>query len=144
MLQRKGRERHHHEDGRRGILDLKTQRRFWTYQEIAGQQCGYDSASWVWEGPEDQRGRWVPKPVEENTLMGRPGGMCEGKRVAILAHMPSDGGKVQLHEVDLEYGAKVLEVASWVVALRSRGKSPVPGRGVGGLRPSYSPAIVEA
>jgi hypothetical protein len=128
--------------GEVGVLDLKTQRRFWTYQEIAGQQCGYDSAAWIWEGPESRQGRWVMN--ETGTLMGREGGMCEGKRVAILAHMPSDGGKVQLHEVDLEYGAQVLEVAAWVVALRSRGKSVKPGRGVGGLRPLYSSAIVEA
>ena len=129
--------------GQVGVLDLKTQRKFWTYQEIAGQQCCYDSASWVWEGPEGPGGRWVPYQhpdldpalVEMNNLMGMPGGMCEGKRVALLAHMPSDGGRVQLHEVDLEYGARVLEVASWVVALRSRGKSVTPGRGVGGVRP---------
>ena len=138
--------------GQVGVFDLKTQRRFWTYQEIAGQQCLYDSAAWVWEGPEGPGGKWVTYnhfftddrglPVgnleDQNTLMGREGGMCEGKRVAILAHMPSDGGPVQLHEVDLEYGARVLEVAAQVVALRSRGKSVTPGRGVGGLRPSVA------
>jgi hypothetical protein len=128
--------------GEVGVLDLKTQRRFWTYQEIAGQQCGYDSAAWIWEGPAGPQGRWTMN--ETGTLKGRPGGMCEGKRVAILAHMPSDGGRVQLHEVDLEYGAQVLEVAAWVVALRGRGKSVKPGRGVGGLRPLHSSAIVEA
>lgn len=128
--------------GQVGVLDLKTQRKFWSYQEGAGQQCGYDSAAWIWEGPEGPDGRWVPN--EPNTLMGREGGMCEGKRVAILAHMPSDGGPVQLHEVDLQYGAQVLEVAAWVVALRSRGKSVTPGRGVGGLRPVPSSAIVKA
>lgn len=139
--------------GQVGVLDLKTQKRFWTYQEIAGQQCGYDSAKWVWEGPEGPGGRWVPYQVpaamaqtfpsssdDQNTLMGREGGMCEGKRVALLAHMPSDGGPVQIHEVDLEYGARVLEVAAWVVALRSRGKSVTPGRGVGGIRPAYGVA----
>lgn len=132
--------------GQVGVLDLKTQRKFWTYQEIAAQQAGYDSAPWVWEGPEGQGGRWVPyqKPEliqgkyvipDQNTLMGRPDGMCEGARVALLAHMPSDGGPVQIHEVDLEYGARALEIASWVVAWRSRGKSVKPGRGVGGIRP---------
>lgn len=124
--------------GQVGVLDLKTQKRFWTYQEIAGQQCGYDSAGWVWEGPEGPGGQWAPN--EANNLMGREGGMCEGKRVALLAHMPSDGGPVQIHEVDLEYGARVLEVAAWVVALRSRGKSVTPGRGVGGIRPAYGVA----
>ncbi len=148
--------------GQVGVLDLKTQRRFWTYQEIAGQQCGYDSAEWVWEGPEGPGGRWVPyqmnanvaklhrlsydlpQPSDQNTLTGKDGGMCAGKRVAILAHMPSDGGRVQLHEVDLEYGAQVLSLAAQVVNLRSRGKSVTQGRGVGGLRPLDSLAIVEA
>jgi hypothetical protein len=151
--------------GQVGVLDLKTQRRFWTYQEIAGQQCGYDSAEWVWEGPEGPGGRWVPyamspgqwslvahnrgiqhlpAPTDQNNLIGKDGGMCAGKRVAILAHMPSDGGRVQLHEVDLEYGAQVLSLAAQVVALRSRGKSVTQGRGVGGLRPCDALAIVEA
>jgi hypothetical protein len=135
--------------GQVGIIDLKTQKRFWTYQEIAGQQCGYDSAAWVWEGPEGPGGGWGPynegiSEFNANSLTGRDGGMCAGKRVAILAHMPSDGGKVQLHEVDLEYGAQVLSLAAQVVNLRSRGKSVTQGRGVGGLRPAYMPAIVEA
>jgi len=141
--------------GQVGVIDLKTQKRFWTYQEIAGQQCGYDSAAWTWEGPEGPGGHWAPyqQPVlvkgkyeipDANTLMGKDGGMCAGKRVAILAHMPSDGGRVQLHEVDLEYGAQVLSLAAQVVNLRSRGKSVTQGRGVGGLRPLDSLAIVEA
>lgn len=135
--------------GQVGVFDLKTQKRFWTYQEIAGQQCGYDSAPWVWQGPEGPGGKWARYTYsagmpsgdwpDQNTLMGRPGGMCGGKRVAILAHMPSTGGPVELHEVDLEYGAQVLEVAAWNVALRSRGKSVTPGRGVGGIRPLTKP-----
>lgn len=142
--------------GQVGVFDLKTQRRFWTYQEICGQQAGYDSAPWVWEGPEDRNGRWMPyqfttedwlvrgpwdgtaQDAQRNTLIGRPGGMCEGRRVALLAHMPSDGGRVQIHEVDVEYGREVLRVAAANVELRSRGKSGSPGRGVGGPRPEKS------
>lgn len=134
--------------GQIGPFDLKTQKRFWTYQEICGQLCGYDSAAWVWEGPEGPGGRWVPYNSEggwseANNLIGRDGGMCAGKRVGIIAHMPSDGGRVQLHEVDLEYGAQVLSLAAQVVNLRSRGKSTTQGRGVGGLRPFHTSAIVE-
>ena len=139
--------------GQIGVFDLKTQKRFWTYQEICGQLCGYDSAAWVWEGPEGPGGRWVrynapatdgSRWPDANTLTGRDGGMCAGKRVGIIAHMPRDGGRVQLHEVDLEYGAQVLSLAAQVVNLRSRGKSVTQGRGVGGLRPLDSLAIVEA
>lgn len=123
--------------GQQGILDLKTQKEFWTYQEAAGQQEGYDSADWVWEGPLDDTGRWVRPPGWN--LMGRPGGPAEGKRVALLAHMPKDPGPdqlpVQLHEVDLTYGADVLAVALRNVELRSIGKSTAKGRRIGGLRP---------
>lgn len=141
--------------GQVGVFDLKTQKRFWTYQEICGQLCGYDSAAWVWEGPEGPGGRWAEYQPDEpdqfsrsdvyhNDLIGREGGMCASKRVGIIAHMPSDGGRVQLHEVDLEYGAEVLAEAARVVNLRSRGKSVTQGRGVGGLRPYDASAIVVA
>lgn len=143
--------------GQVGVFDLKTQKRFWTYQEICGQLCGYDSAAWVWEGPEGPGGYWKPYQTNpamaqtfplrfdnQNTLKGRDGGMCASKRVGIIAHMPSDGGRVQLHEVDLEYGAQVLSLAAQVVNLRSRGKSVTQGRGVGGLRPLNASAIVVA
>jgi hypothetical protein len=137
--------------GRVGVRDLKTQRRFWTYQEICGQQYLYDSAPWVWEGSEDALGRWVPyscvrttggPPWDENTLLGHPDGDLPGKRVALLAHMPQQPGPeqlpVQIHEVDLEYGREVIETAERNVELRSRGKSVASGRKVGALRPLTS------
>lgn len=137
--------------GQVGVFDLKTQRRFWTYQEICGQQHLYDSAPWVWEGPEDPSGRWVPysgtrttggPPWDENTLTGHPDGDLAGKRVALLAHMPQQPGPeqlpVQIHEVDLEYGREVIETAERNVELRSRGKSVAAGRKVGALRPLTS------
>jgi len=123
--------------GQIGIMDLKTQRRFWTYQEIAGQQWGYDAAGWVWEGPPDTRGRWEPAPVWN--LMGVPGGEFDGRRVALLAHMPQQPGPdqlpVEIHEVALDYGQSVMEQALRNVALRSIGASTAPGRRVGCLRP---------
>lgn len=133
--------------GQEGIVDLKTQRKFWTYQEICGQQEGYDSAEWVWVGPPDATGHW--EPSRKWNLMGAPGGDFEGKRVALLAHMPQEPGPnqlpVELHEVDLEYGAKVMRQAIGNVELRSRGKSVAGGRRVGWKRPIPkvdSPAIV--
>lgn len=123
--------------GQRGILDLKTQRRFWTYQEASGQQEGYDSAEWVWEGPPDPSGRWIPSPAWD--LTGVPGGDFEGKRVALLAHMPQSPGPeqlpVEIHEVDLTYGEDVMRQALGNVRLRSIGASVASGRRVGARRP---------
>lgn len=123
--------------GQIGILDLKTQRQFWSYLEISGQQEGYDGAPWAWDGPLDDRGRWIPAP--EWNLVGRPGGPAPGKRVALLAHMPQEPGPgmlpVEIHEVDLEFGQEVLDVALRNVELRSRGQAKSEARRVGGLRP---------
>lgn len=123
--------------GQTGIMDLKTQRRFWSYQEIAGQQHGYDSAEWVWSGPPDDRGYWEKAP--EWTLTGAVGGEFEGRRVALLAHMPQAPGPeqlpVEIHEVALDYGHDVLECATRNVELRSIGSSRAAGRRVGAVRP---------
>jgi len=123
--------------GRRGILDLKTQRRFWTYQEICAQQFGYDDAPWVWDGPPNDLGKWVAAPTWD--LTGVKGGEYEGKRVALLAHMPQEPGPdqlpVEIHEVSLEYGERVLRQAMGNVELRSIGASVAKGRRVGAVRP---------
>jgi hypothetical protein len=134
--------------GQTGILDLKTQRQFWSYQEASGQQEGYDSADWIWEGSSDDSGRWVP--AEGWTLTGREGGPAPGKRVALLAHMPQEPGPgqlpVEIHEVDLTYGRAVMETALVNVTLRSRGQAASEARRVGGKRippkPVATPAIV--
>lgn len=124
------------ETGQEGILDLKTQRGFWSYLEIAGQQYGYDSAFWMWGGPYNNHGVWEHAP--KNTLTGL---MPEnqGKRVALLAHMPAQPGPdqlpVEIHEVSLEFGEKVLETAAENIRLRSIGKSEAKGRRIGGVRP---------
>lgn len=123
--------------GQIGILDLKTQRRFWTYQEIAGQQWGYDSAGWTWQGPPDTTGRWEPSPAWN--LTGAKGGEFEGRRVALLAHMPQQPGPnqlpVEIHEVALDYGQDVMLQALGNVRLRSIGASVKVGRRVGAVRP---------
>lgn len=123
--------------GRRGILDLKTQRAFWSYLEICGQQAGYDSAPWYWDGPEDSRGSWARSPAWD--LVGVEGGLFPGRRVALLAHMPQEPGPgqlpVEIHEVDLSFGREVLKCAAENVRLRSIGASRSALRAVGGLRP---------
>jgi hypothetical protein len=124
--------------GQRGILDLKTQRAFWSYLEICGQQEGYDSAEWYWEGPEDARGGWIKAPRWD--LTGTENGEFPGRRVALLAHMPQEPGPgqlpVEIHEVDLSFGRDVLKCAAENVRLRSIGASKAAGRRVGALRPT--------
>jgi hypothetical protein len=122
--------------GRMGTADLKTQERFWTYQEHAGQQYIYDTAPWVWEGPLSEAGRWVPH--EPGTYLGRPGGPCAGRRAALLLHMPSKGGGlVEVHELDLDYGAEVVAESVRIVDLRARGMGGQrrDGAMVGGICP---------
>jgi hypothetical protein len=116
------------------LLDLKTQEKFWTYQEHAGQQALYFDAPYRWHAD----GLWVRN---ENRVMpellGRPGGVDPGRPVALLAHMPSKGEAlpVQIHELSIGYGRQVLELAVQVTQLRSVGRSVAQGRRVGGLRP---------
>lgn len=106
--------------GQEGVADWKTQARFWTFQEIAGQLYTYDSATWRWVPPFDDRGSWAP--AESNDLVGRPGTRLAGKRVALVVHMPL-AAEVAVKQVDLEYGRQVLEVAVRNVELRSVGRS---------------------
>jgi hypothetical protein len=126
--------------GQIGVLDLKTQRGFWSYLEIAGQQYGYTSAPWAWDGPPDDGGRWVPAP--EWNLTGHPDGDWPGRPVALLAHMPQEPGPgqlpVEIHEVSLEDGQAVMLQALGNVELRSRGASVAPGRRIGCKRPTYT------
>lgn len=124
--------------GQIGILDLKTQGRFYSFLEIAGQQYGYDSAPWVWTGPPDPTGFWTRN--ESWNLLGHPDGEYPGRRVALLAHMPQQPGPGQLPvriiEVPLDYGQEVLEIAARNVELRSIGRSEAKGRRVGAERPA--------
>lgn len=133
--------------GQIGILDWKTQARFFTWQNTAGQLYGYDSAPWLWRGPDTDEGAWVRQ--EPHTLLGHPDGELAGKRVALVAHMPQAPGPgqvpVELHEVDMEYGAAVLAVSARNVELRSIGRSQATGRRPAGIRPPARvapPAIV--
>lgn len=106
--------------GRIGTIDLKGQEKFWTFQEHAGQQWIYDTAPWVWEGPLSDGGRWTVQ--DEGTYVGRDGGPCPGRPAALLIHMPSKGGAVDLVELDLTYGVEVARLAEQVVRLRTAGK----------------------
>jgi hypothetical protein len=102
-----------------GKVDEKTGRRFWTYQEYAGQLFIYDDAPWIWEGPLDDDGRWVSKTP--GNYMGRSGGAVEGERAGILLHMPANGAP-EVVEVSLEYGRRVAEIARDATEHRALGK----------------------
>jgi hypothetical protein len=123
--------------GQMGILDWKTQRRFYTWQNTAGQLYGYDSAPWIWRGPDTDEGRWERQ--EANTLLGTSARL-KGRRVALVAHMPQVPGPDQLpvtiQEVDLEYGKDVLTTAARNVELRSVGRSTSDVRRPAAIRPS--------
>jgi hypothetical protein len=124
------------ETGQVGIIDWKTQKRFYTWQNTAGQTFGYDEAEWIWRGPDNSEGHWERQAP--NTLLGRSPEL-EGRRVALVAHMPQVPGPDQLpvtiEEVDLEYGKDVLVVAARNVELRSIGRSTAAGRRPAARRP---------
>lgn len=128
--------------GQIGPLDLKTQEKFWTYQEHAGQQAIYHDAPWRWDPyAGDPPGAWTINETSApgtQPLRGRPGGVDPGKPVALLAHMPSRGEAlpVELHELSIGYGREVVKAAEENIRLRSIGKSVAAGRRVGGIRPA--------
>jgi hypothetical protein len=123
--------------GQVGILDWKTQAKFFTWQNTAGQLYGYDSAPWIWRGPDTDEGHWERQ--EPNTLLGHPDGQFPGQRVALVAHMPQAPGPgqlpVEIHEVPMAYGEAVLVTAARNVELRSVGRSTAVGRRPAGIRP---------
>lgn len=122
------------------IGDLKTEAKFWGWLEKAAQQACYNHAKWMWDGPLDDSGRWVPMPEKIR------------KDVAVLMHMPAQPGPgqlpVQLWEVDTEYGWRVAQLAHQVVQLRAEGAlGPVDARRskrkpTGWLRPQPAPRQV--
>lgn len=94
------------------VLDLKSQRKFYSWQVVAGQQAVYANAPWWWEGPLNDDGGWARKP-KVNTSW------------AILAHIPVEvePGRplVELVKVDLAYGLRVARHAYEGVELRAQG-----------------------
>jgi hypothetical protein len=123
--------------GQIGPLDWKTQARFWTWQEIAGQVAGiYRSAPWRWEGPPNDEGDWVPN--EPSTLLGASDRL-KGQPVALVCHMPASpelaDAPVQIHEVSAAYGDAVVATAARNIELRSVGRSQAESRRPAALRP---------
>lgn len=99
------------------IGDLKTQKQFWTWLEIAAQLACYANAvaMWVPTDPKNARvGRWVDMPKVDLSI-------------AFVLWMPknhpSGEPAVDVYEVDIEAGLRTAELAREVVLERRGGKS---------------------
>lgn len=99
------------------IADLKTQKTFWSWLEIAAQLACYAHAVAIWipTDPDDQRaGRWVDMPEVS-------------REVAHVLWMPKDhpSGRpaVDVYEVDIVAGWKTAQLAREITIDRSGGKS---------------------
>jgi hypothetical protein len=104
--------------GQLQIADLKTQRRFWTWLEIAAQLACYAHADAMWDA---ERERWTDMPPVK-------------RDIALVLWMPRGGDQVEVFEVDIEAGWKTAQLAFQVVQDRSGGKSARNPRGR--LRPA--------
>lgn len=130
------------EDQSAGVLrigDLKSQKRFWTWLEIAAQLAAYAMADAMWDRAAR---RYVQMPK-----------VCQDR--AVVAWMPAahpdalDGGGrpgaadgVDFFDVDLERGRRALAACAEVIELRSEAKSTRQTWGV--LRPAPALVPVEA
>jgi hypothetical protein len=113
------------------IGDLKSQKKFWTWMEIAAQLAAYAMADAMWDR-EKLCYVEMPKISQES---------------AIVAWMPmvnpgEDPDGVDFFTVDLERGRQALDVSAQVYAMRSEAKSVNQRWGM--LRPAPSLTPVEA
>lgn len=99
------------------VGDLKTQKKFWTWLEIAAQLACYANAAAMWEpsDPSDPlAGKWIDMPRVDLS-------------VAFVLWMPknhpSGEPAVDVYEVDIEAGMKTAKLAREVVLDRRGGKS---------------------
>jgi hypothetical protein len=98
------------------IGDLKTQKRFWTWLEIAAQLACYANAVAYWEpaDPKNPRaGKWMPMPPVSKSV---------GMVLWMPKEHPSGEPSVDVYEVDIEAGWKTAKLAYEVVIDRAGGK----------------------
>jgi len=99
------------------IGDLKTQKKFWTWLEIAAQLACYANAEAMWESANDpinaRAGRWVDMPKVSLDI-------------AFVLWMPrehpSGTPAVDVYEVDIKAGLRTAELAREIVLDRRGGK----------------------
>ena len=89
------------------VADLKTQRRFWTFLEIAAQLACYAHGDCMWDAT---AGRWMDMPKVRQD-------------VALVLWMPRGGKTVDVFEVDTVAGWETAKRAYEVVRDRSAGKT---------------------
>ena len=107
--------------GLRRIADLKTQKRFWTWLEVAAQLACYAHAVAMWE-PADpahpRAGRWVDMPkvdLEKALVLWMP-------REPVNPD-PAWTPHVDVFEVDIEAGWKTAQLCHAVIQDRAGGKA---------------------
>jgi hypothetical protein len=105
------------------IGDLKTQKSFWTWLEIAAQLACYARAVAIWEpatGDDPRAGRWVNMPPVDRSIgfvLWMP--RCPKRPEDAVGWEPH----VDVYEVDIEAGWKTAQLAREVVLDRRGGKS---------------------
>lgn len=105
------------------IADLKTQRKFWTFLEIAAQLACYAHGDAMWD---ESTGTWVDMPeVDQSVAM-----------VLWMPRKPDDPEelavwepRVDVYEVDIVAGWKTAQLAHQVVKDRAAGKAARNPRG---------------
>lgn len=94
-------------DLRNVVADLKTQRRFWSFLEIAAQLATYAHGDAMWD---PVAGRWVNMPPVRQDI-------------ALVVWMPRGGTNVDVYEVDIVAGWETAKRAYAVVKDRSAAKN---------------------
>jgi hypothetical protein len=99
------------------VGDLKTQKRFWTWLEIAAQEACYAHAIAMWESANDATnpvaGRWVDMPKVSQDV---------GLVLWMPREHPSGEPAVDVYEVDLKAGWETAKLARQIVVDRAGGK----------------------
>lgn len=130
------------EAGAYRVGDLKSQKKFWTWLEIAAQMAAYSLADAIW----DRRKQCfvdMPKVADDYAIvswMPIVGDMHDSSAHDVTSMGDRDG--VDWFQVDLEKGRAALELCVQVDAMRSEAKSKKQTWGL--LRPAPKLARVEA
>jgi hypothetical protein len=123
------------------IGDLKSQKKFWTWLEIAAQMAAYAMADAMWDRVACSYVEMPKVSQDEAVVMWMPViGMSDESARGNTSTEDVDG--VDFFSVDLEKGRAALELCSQVNAMRSEAKSVRQTWGL--LRPAPGLALVEA